>query len=73
MQSKKEFFDVICCLEVVEHVPDPSELIEDCSNLLKPGGLMFLSTINRNLRSFITAIIGAEYIFQHSSKRNTRI
>ena len=63
MQSKKEFFDVICCLEVVEHVPDPSELIEDCSNLLKPGGLMFLSTINRNLRSFITAIIGAEYIF----------
>ena len=63
VQSKEEFFDVICCLEVVEHVPDPSKLIEDCSNLLKPGGLMFLSTINRNLRSFITAIIGAEYIF----------
>ncbi len=51
------------CLEVVEHVPDPKYLVQNCSDLLKPNGHMFLSTINRNPRSFITAILGAEYIF----------
>ena len=57
-------FDVVTCLEVVEHVPDPGSLIQACSTMLKKDGLLFLSTINRNPRSWITAIVGAEYIFK---------
>ena len=58
----KEKFDVITCLEMLEHVPDPSSIIKKCAALLKPGGTIFFSTINRNPKSFLFAIIGAEYI-----------
>lgn len=55
-------FDIITCMEMLEHVPDPVFIIQAASQLLKPGGYLFLSTINRNLKSFFSAIIGAEYI-----------
>ena len=61
--DESERYDVVTCLEVIEHVPDPQSLVSACSKLLKPGGSLFLSTINRNPRSWITAIVGAEYIF----------
>ncbi|MFL2731796.1 MAG: bifunctional 2-polyprenyl-6-hydroxyphenol methylase/3-demethylubiquinol 3-O-methyltransferase UbiG [SAR86 cluster bacterium] len=59
----KKNYDVVTCLEVLEHVPDPAMLVSTCLKLLKPNGHLFLSTINKNPRSFITAIVGAEYIF----------
>lgn len=55
-------FDVITCMELLEHVPDPPAVIAACAQLLKPGGQLFLSTLNRNLKSFLLAIMGAEYV-----------
>ena len=55
-------YDVITCLEMLEHVPDPAGIVKDCADLTKSGGHLFFSTINRNLKSFVFAILGAEYI-----------
>jgi len=61
-EKSKSKFDVICCLEMLEHVPSPSSVINACSDLVKKNGDVFFSTINRNIKSYLFAIIGAEYI-----------
>ncbi len=55
-------FDVITCMEMLEHVPDPASVVQACVELVKPGGWVFFSTINRNPKSFLFAIVGAEYV-----------
>jgi 2-polyprenyl-6-hydroxyphenyl methylase/3-demethylubiquinone-9 3-methyltransferase len=57
-------FDVITCLEMLEHVPEPASIVKACRSLLKPNGRIFFSTINRNPKAFLFAIIGAEYILK---------
>jgi 2-polyprenyl-6-hydroxyphenyl methylase/3-demethylubiquinone-9 3-methyltransferase len=57
-------YDVVTCLEMLEHVPDPAQVIKSCAELVKPGGHVFFSTINRNPKSFVFAIVGAEYILK---------
>ena len=60
--AERKLFDVVLNTEVIEHVADPAQLMEDCSRLLAPGGLMIVATLSRTLRSFLVAIVGAEYI-----------
>jgi len=55
-------FDLVTCLEVLEHVPDPGRMLADCARLVRPGGDIVVSTINRNTKSFFKAIVGAEYL-----------
>ena len=55
-------FDVVTCMEMLEHVPDPASIVHACAALVKPGGWVFFSTINRNPKSFLFAIVGAEYV-----------
>lgn len=57
-------FDVVTCLEMLEHVPDPASVIRACYQMVKPGGQVFFSTINRNPKSYLFAIIGAEYVLK---------
>ena len=57
-------FDVVTCLEMLEHVPDPGAVVKACALLVKPGGFVFFSTINRNTKSFLFAIVGAEYFLK---------
>jgi 2-polyprenyl-6-hydroxyphenyl methylase/3-demethylubiquinone-9 3-methyltransferase len=63
-QERPGEFDVVTCMEMLEHVPDPSSVVKACSTLVKPGGWVFFSTINRNPKSFLFAILGAEYVLQ---------
>ena len=55
-------FDVVTCMEMLEHVPDPASVVRACATLVKPGGWVFFSTINRNAKAFMLAIVGAEYV-----------
>jgi 2-polyprenyl-6-hydroxyphenyl methylase/3-demethylubiquinone-9 3-methyltransferase len=55
-------FDVVTCLEMLEHVPDPASTVAACASLVKPGGQVFLSTLNRNAKAYLVAVLGAEYL-----------
>lgn len=57
-----ESFDVVTCMEMLEHVPDPAYIIQECAKLLKPNGMAFFSTLNRNLKSYALGVIAAEYV-----------
>src|SRR5690606_16405642 len=59
-----EQFDVVTCMEMLEHVPDPASIVRACGQLVKPGGWVFFSTLNRNPKSFLFAIVGAEYLLR---------
>ena len=62
--KEPEKYDVVTCMELLEHVPDPASIVNACSRLVKPGGMVFFSTLNRNIKSYCHAIIGAEYILR---------
>jgi 2-polyprenyl-6-hydroxyphenyl methylase/3-demethylubiquinone-9 3-methyltransferase len=57
-------FDVVTCMEMLEHVPDPAAIVKACATLVKPGGHVFFSTLNRNPKSYLFAVIGAEYLLR---------
>ena len=57
-------FDIVCCLEMLEHVPDPAAVVAACAELAQPGGALYFSTINRNPKAYVFAIVGAEHILQ---------
>ena len=63
-QKHREAFDVITCMEMLEHVPEPSSVIQACADLCKPGGDLFFSTINRSPKSYLMAVLGAEYVLK---------
>ena len=57
-------FDIVTCMEMLEHVPDPASIIKACAKMVKPGGHIFFSTLNRNAKAYLFAVIGAEYLLQ---------
>jgi 2-polyprenyl-6-hydroxyphenyl methylase/3-demethylubiquinone-9 3-methyltransferase len=61
-EQTSQQFDVVTCMELLEHVPDPQSVIQACSRLVKPGGWVFFSTLNRTFKAYLLAIIGAEYV-----------
>jgi 2-polyprenyl-6-hydroxyphenyl methylase/3-demethylubiquinone-9 3-methyltransferase len=63
-KAHENAFDTVTCLEMLEHVPDPSSVVRACAKMVKPGGHVFFSTINRNPKAFLFAIIGAEYVLR---------
>ncbi|EKN4687731.1 bifunctional 2-polyprenyl-6-hydroxyphenol methylase/3-demethylubiquinol 3-O-methyltransferase UbiG [Yersinia ruckeri] len=77
-EAHPQHYDVVTCMEMLEHVPDPASVIRACARLVKPGGHVFFSTINRNTKSWLMAVVGAEYILRmvpkgtHDSKKFIR-
>ncbi|WP_370538490.1 bifunctional 2-polyprenyl-6-hydroxyphenol methylase/3-demethylubiquinol 3-O-methyltransferase UbiG [Ideonella sp.] len=63
-EERPASFDVVTCMEMLEHVPDPASVVRACATLVKPGGRVFFSTLNRNLKSFLFAIVGAEHVLK---------
>lgn len=63
-EEQTEQYDVVTCMEMLEHVPDPASVVRACAKLCKPGGTLFFSTLNRNPKSYLFAIIGAEYLLK---------
>lgn len=61
--SRPGHYDVVTCMEMLEHVPDPQSIVKACAELVKPGGHVFFSTLNRNPKSYLVAVLGAEYVF----------
>ncbi len=61
-QQEPNSYDIVTCMEMLEHVPDPAAIVQACATLVKPGGHVFFSTINRNPKAFLFAIVGAEYV-----------
>ena len=62
--EQPQHYDVVTCMEMLEHVPDPGSTVRACAQLVKPGGQIFFSTLNRNLKSYLFAVIGAEYLLK---------
>jgi 2-polyprenyl-6-hydroxyphenyl methylase/3-demethylubiquinone-9 3-methyltransferase len=62
--EQPESYDLVTCMEMLEHVPDPSSVVSACERLVKPGGHVFFATLNRNPKSYLFAIIGAEYLLR---------
>ncbi|WP_318441511.1 bifunctional 2-polyprenyl-6-hydroxyphenol methylase/3-demethylubiquinol 3-O-methyltransferase UbiG [Photobacterium leiognathi] len=63
-EEHQAYYDVITCMEMLEHVPDPASIIAACSKMVKPGGHVFFSTLNRNIKSYLFAIVGAEHVMR---------
>jgi 2-polyprenyl-6-hydroxyphenyl methylase/3-demethylubiquinone-9 3-methyltransferase len=63
-QEMPNAFDIVTCMELLEHVPDPAATVRACAGLVRPGGHVFVSTINRNLKSYVLAVVGAEYVLK---------
>lgn len=63
-EQKPQAFDIVTCLEMLEHVPDPASVIRACAAMVKPGGDVYFSTINRNPKAYLFAIVGAEYVLK---------
>ncbi len=63
-QQKPAAFDIVTCMEMLEHVPDPAATVSACVALVKPGGSVFFSTLNRNVKSYLMAVLGAEYVLR---------
>ena len=71
--EQPQHYDIVTCMEMLEHVPDPASIVAACARLLKPGGWCFFSTINRNAKAYLFAVIGAEYVLGLLPPRDARL